>query len=274
MTIASLIPFFATLALLGVGVSSAQIQIVNSGASGSYQLNLGSTYTQNFDSLASTGSGKVWANNSTLPGWYSNERYYDIAFYLGDIGSSILGSYGEYGASDRALGSSLDSGGLQTAFGLRFSNGTDTMLSSVTITYDGEQWNLGGNVTGHADTLFFSYQIFDAGTGSITASSGWQTVPALDFTSPHVEFGGMAIDGNLPENRTADIFATLAGLSLAPGQELWIRWQAFDDTFRDYALAIDKLRISFTAVPEPASSAALLSLASLGLAGLRRRPRA
>jgi hypothetical protein len=30
----------------------------------------GSTYSQNFDTLAQTGTNITWSNDSTIPGWY------------------------------------------------------------------------------------------------------------------------------------------------------------------------------------------------------------
>ena len=63
------------------------------------------------------------------------------------------------------------------------------------------------------------------------------------------------------------------GITLAPGEKLWLRWVTFDDPGNDHALAIDNLSVSFSTatIPEPASAAALLGLAALAFATGRRR---
>src|SRR6478752_7197288 len=67
---------------------------------------LGTTYTQNFDTLPSSGS-ITWSNNVTLTGWY-HARTGSGTSLVADIGSSNAGNFYSYGAassSDRALGS-------------------------------------------------------------------------------------------------------------------------------------------------------------------------
>ena len=69
----------------------------------------GSIYSQNFDALASTaGTGIVWANDSTLPGWSLFQRTWAaVATYSVDGVNSGTGSFYSLGTTsspDRALG--------------------------------------------------------------------------------------------------------------------------------------------------------------------------
>src|SRR5947209_3860011 len=66
----------------------------------------GSAYTQNFNSLAQTGSSNAWLDNSTISGWYSTQ-----STYRAESGTAATGALYSYGASaapgdvtDRALG--------------------------------------------------------------------------------------------------------------------------------------------------------------------------
>src|ERR1051325_9125960 len=67
---------------------------------------LGVPLTENFDTLAATGTGLAWTDNATIPGWYSTR-----ATYNSGTGSSNAGSLYSFGVAgtntvtDRALGS-------------------------------------------------------------------------------------------------------------------------------------------------------------------------
>src|SRR5689334_22933561 len=64
---------------------------------------LGSTYTQNFDSLSNTGTTNVWTDDSTIPGWYSTRTVYLAS--TGTLNNGGLFSFGNAGDTERALGS-------------------------------------------------------------------------------------------------------------------------------------------------------------------------
>lgn len=251
-----LLPIFLTPALFG------QISIVNSGAFGAYQINLGDAYSQNFDTLASTGTVHTFIQNTTLPGWHAGTSFYGIN------SSGTLGSYGNTSSSERALGS----GGGDT-WAVCFVNTSDTTITGFDLNYTGEQWRRDANDPQIVDNLVFTFKVYPAGTGSYVGT-GWTSVAALGYSSPnHNDTSGVLLNGNLTENQVA-VNGTTLGVSLTPGQEIWLRWSVSDDLSRnDHALAIDDLIIRFVTIPEPAAFAALSGLCSLGLVAFRRRRR-
>jgi hypothetical protein len=229
----------------------------------------GTTYTQDFNGLASSG-----INQSTLPaGWdivESGGGQRDNDAYSADTGSSNTGdtySYGAAGSSDRALGS-LASGSLETRFGGFFANDTGGVITAITLDYFGEQWRRG---TTALDTLNFQYSL-DA---TSAANGTWEDFNALDFNSIINTGTARALNGNAAANRVA-INGTIPGLSIGAGQVFGIRWVDTDSSGSDDGMAIDDLTMTLTtaipaAVPEPASWAMMLG--GFGLVGgaLRRR---
>src|SRR4051794_23526684 len=85
------------------------------------------TYSQNFDSLAASGTANTWTDNSTLLGWYASKTSggASVSAYRASTGSDTAGalySFGASAATDRALGS-LASGNASVgnlAYGIRF----------------------------------------------------------------------------------------------------------------------------------------------------------
>ena len=149
--------------------------------------------------------------------------------------------------TDRALGS-VASGGTRTVFhAARLTNNTGGTITSLDISYVGEQWRNGGNITAH--TLTFQYQVAATGgiTGANTPATGWTAVPALSFTGPVTGATAAVLDGNAPANRIA-ISATLA-VTVANGQEVWIRWQDPDDGGADHGLAVDDFSVTAGGAP-------------------------
>lgn len=247
----------------------AQIQLVDGPNMGT-QLNWRDTYSQGFDiAVPPSVDGRPWVNDVTLPGWYSNGTIIS-PFYLGLLS---LGPDG--GGGDRALGA-VAAFHFNLHFALRLQNLSSATLSAFSLTFDGEQWIEYPNTPQVPASLRFSYQIFAPGDNStaLYAETPWTYVPELEFVSPQFdEPVGAWLDGNAPANRTADIHALVSGFTLLPGEELWLRWSSEDIPLltRAHGLGIDNLRLSFVAIPEPASFAALLALAALTAASTRRR---
>ncbi len=205
---------------------------------------LGTASTQNFDGLANTGTAIPWADNTTIPGWYSTRTTYNSG--TGSSNTGALYSFGSAAATDRALGG-VGSGGTGTFYwAVRFVNDTGSTISSLDISYTGEQWRDGGAATPVAQTLPFEYQTAAAGTitDADTPTTGWTAFAALDFSSPTFTNtgSGAALDGNLSANKTAK--SNTLTVTVAPGAEVWLRWKDINDTGNDHGLAIDDLSVT------------------------------
>jgi predicted extracellular nuclease len=212
-------------------------------------INLNSPYSQNFDSLANSGTNIPWNDDSTIPGWYSTRPTYTANNGSSNTGS--LYSFGTTGSTERALGS-VASGTTGTIYyGSRFVNNTSSTITSLNIGYTGEQWRNGGNTT--PQKLDFQYLI-----GATSIDSGtYVDFDALDFTSPVATATTAALDGNATANRTA-LSSTLSGLNLPPGQEIWLRWQDTNDAGNDHGLGIDDFNISAGGVtPAPVTTVSI-----------------
>jgi len=247
----------------------------------------GGTYAQNFDSLATSGTGNAWANDTTISGWHLfNKDSAAITTYNAGTGSSGTGNFYSFGlaaSSERALGGvgsggayfgSPVSGAVAGWIAVAIVNNSGSTFSGFAIQYTGEQWRDGGAATPVSQTMVLEYG-FGATFGDVTT---W-TAPggSFDFTSPvFVNTGtGAAVDGNGAGQSTGR-GGTVDTLSWDNDETLWIRWIERNDTGLDHGLAIDDL--SITAVPEAAHYALFCSLGLLLIGGghslrsyLRRR---
>lgn len=198
----------------------------------------GTTYTQNFNTLSSTAGSTT--NNLAITGWSLFETgggVRDNEQYAVDNGGFLTGdtySYGASASSDRALGG-LRTGTLIPLFGAGFTNNTGTTITSLRISYTGEQWRLG--TLSRTDRIDFQYSTDASGISTGT----WTNVAALNFVTPNTTSSG-AIDGNVATNRTA-ITATITGLSIANGASFYIRWTDIDAASADDGLAVDDLSL-------------------------------
>jgi hypothetical protein len=247
------------------------------GASHATILFIGS-YSQDFNTLPTSASNvagaaggiPAWTNDTTLDGWYagSSSTWVDgmvisnggLSSMLSANGTNGTGSFGTSSATDRALAPVRRNGGTSYV-ALRLTNDTGATLTEITLAYTGEQWR-SNNVAG---SLVFAYSVDQSATintGTYTAFN------SLDFAAPQGvgSATSTALDGNALANRTA-ISSTITGLSLADGDDIWLRW-AFSSN-NAVNLAIDDLTV--TAVPEP-GTLALLGIA-LGSMLLFRRKR-
>ncbi|MCX7818206.1 MAG: PEP-CTERM sorting domain-containing protein [Kiritimatiellae bacterium] len=244
---------------------AARAQIININNATSF------SYSQNFNTLASSGSGNSWTDNSTIPGWWwdSNNaaRNPDSYGYIADPGTDTTGaghSYGASGSSERAIGA-LSSSGTDISIGVQFVNGSGSPISlaNILISYVGEQWRR----QTAAQTLTFSYQISSSPIAN-TLSGTWTPQTALNFTGPQVGSAG-AIDGNSPANQVSFSSVPLASSgSLGSGQYLMLRW--YKTGTSSPGLAVDDFQLAV--VPEP-GSVAMLALGATLVKALRRRRR-
>lgn len=194
----------------------------------------GATYTQDFNTLANS------STSSILPtGWVLSESDDNAnTTYTAGSGSSTAGdtySFGTGSNTERAFGGLL-TGSLIPTIGAIVTNNTGSTITSLNISYAGEQWRLGA--AGRTDRLDFQYSL-DA---TNLTSGTWTNVDQLDFISPYTTATG-ALDGNASANRTV-ISYTIQGLSIPDGSTFVIRWNDFDVTGSDDGLAIDSVSIS------------------------------
>lgn len=232
--------FVVLIGLAGLGAPSASAQILISSGN----------YTQNFDSLATSGTSNPWTNNATLPGWYAAKTAAgEVTTYSsGNSTTGNLYSYGVAGVSnvtDRALGSLASGTPGDFAYGVRFVNDTAIPQTNILISYTGEQWRAGANPS--PNTLAFSYRI---SSNTITNSdannaNSWTSFATLDFVTPTTSATATALDGNATTNRQVFAGIPLTGAVVAPGQELFLRWVDVNDLSNDHGFGVDDLTVFF-----------------------------
>ncbi len=224
---------------LRAGAATAQVSLT------------GPAYTQDFDSLANSGSG-----HTALPaGWLLNESgtnangQYQAGTGSGNSGDSY--SFGASGSTERALGGLL-SGSLNPSFGACFTNNVGNEVTALDIAYTGEQWRSG--TAGRTDQINFQYSL-DA---TSLADGSWVDVDALDFVTPNT-VGTGAKDGNDAANRTA-LSSQIAGLAIANGSGFCIRWTDFNASGADDGLAVDDFSLTPVFVAPGADIGATISV--------------
>jgi len=236
--LAAVVAVMAGMALKGpVQVVLAQVELVS----------LDTPYTQDFDTLAYTGTTSTWTNNSTLPGWYAQRETptttFPINVYRISYGSDTTGalySFGITNTQERALGSIASGNTYTIYYGVRLRNNTNYAITALDVAYTGEQWRQGGNTSQHV--LAFAYRVGDTVDDLIGGT--WTSASALNFVSPITNSGAItgALNGNDPANRR-ELSATLNVLIL-PGQEIMLRWMDINDAGNDHGLAIDDLSVT------------------------------
>ncbi|MFZ5883846.1 MAG: hypothetical protein ACOYYI_08725, partial [Chloroflexota bacterium] len=232
---------FLLLSIL-MGMTGMPMQIVR--GAGTISLT-GIPYTENFDTLASSG-----ASSSVPVGWEFIETGTNAnTTYTAGTGSNNTGdtySFGSTGSPERAFGE-LTSASLMTTLGANFTNDTGAAITSMIIRYTGEQWRLGA--VGRTDRLDFQYSMDAASLDTGT----WVDVDALDFVAPVTGGTVGALDGNLSSNRTSMAY-NLTGLTIANGSSFWIRWKYLDVSNGDDGLAVDDFSLIPNAMLDTSAS--------------------
>ncbi len=169
-------------------------------------------------------------------------------------GSSNAGAFFNFGSSastDRALGSSASgaaglgspgTGAVALRYGVLFTNNTGSAITSLSVTYTGEQWRNGGNTT--AQILAFEYAT--GSTLSLSATSGYTSVSNLSFTTLVNTATAAALDGNASANRTTLSQLITFTTPVANGESIILRWNDLNDSGNDHGFGIDDLSVTAT----------------------------
>lgn len=253
----------AALPLLALGLASAQGHAALTVSSAAF------TYSQTFDTLAASGAANAWVDDSTLAGWsLVNSIGASVPTYATDNTSNTgaFRSFGDTGSSERAFGGVASggayfgapaSGAVAGWIAVAFNNSTGAALAGFNVAFNGEQWRNGGNTNAQTMVLEYGYGASFGGVTSWTAPGG-----SFDFTSPVIGATAAAVAGN-----SAGLVSGLGGSINTPwaaGDTLWLRWVERNDAGNDHGLAIDDLRFSVSAVPEPGT----LTLMFAGIAAV------
>jgi len=265
------IPLLGLLALLSGALSAPAINISANGS-----------YSQNFNTLAQSGVTNVWTNDSILGGGWFAESVTPFGNYSAGTGSSStadLWSFGPSANSDRALGSLGGGATGNVAWGVSFTNTANATVRFDTLSFVGEQWRNGGDLSGNfTQNVTFSYRTDASPITSLTPSSdvGWTQVPGLTFTNPNnIPGSAGGLDGNVSGNRTLlsrDFFTLGEPIFVNVGHTIMFRWLDIDHSGGEHGLAIDDFSVAFTVIPEPGSAALLVAGLGLLLARNRRDP--
>lgn len=223
-------------------------------------------YTQSFDTLAASGTANAWTNDGTLAGWSLFNGTTALTTYRASTGTDNAGAVYSFGtsAADRALGSIASGSLANPTMAVAFTNDTGAALGSFTLTYDGEQWRNGGNTSQQKLTVEYGF-------GSSFANVTWVSAgSAFDVNSLVNTSTAAAVNGNAA-GLSANLGGTIAA-DWAAGSTLWVRWNDTNDVGNDHGLAIDNVKLTVSAVPEPESYALLLAgLAAVSFVARRRR---
>lgn len=224
------------------------------------------TYGQSFDALASAGTGNNWVNDLTLAGWSLFNGTTALTTYRASGGTDTAGAAYSFGSgSDRALGSIASGAVANPTLALALTNNTGVLLDSFTLRFDGEQWRNGGNTATQKLTVQYGFGASFASVANwISAGAAFDVNSLVNTATPG------AVAGN-SVGLSADLGGTITTV-WAPGSTLWVRWNDINDAGADHGLAIDNVRLSVTAVPEPSTYAMLLAgLGAVGFIARRRR---
>ena len=238
------------------------------------QLSMSSgTYSQNFDTLASTGTGIAWTNNVTLPGCYASKSVApnNVTSYNAGTGSSTAGafySFGGSGSTERALGSLASGTPGNFAYGLRFTNDTGLARTNLMVSYTGEQWRVANT---NLQKLTCWYQTGSSLTNADAPNTQtWTALPALDFTGPNTN-ATQSLNGNDPTNRVVFTNIVLTGVVVDAAREFFLRWFDTDDAGADDGLALDNFTVNFgtgfTNLPPPPDTNFAFSLLTYNVKG-------
>lgn len=217
------------------------------------QMNGAGSYTQDFNTLANTGSVNPWVNNSTIANWFSQRTTPGTNYNIG-TGSLTTGdmySFGASGATDRALGC-IGSDNTQTggnfAHGVLFQNTGTSTIGNFDISFAMEQWRNGGSNAVQSVSVW--YKVSSSMISSLTpnVNTGWTQVPALTSSSSQTSATAGALDGNASANRA--VITGLIPATVQAGSYVMIKWEDPNHAGNDDGFGLDDFSVSwYTCTP-------------------------
>jgi YDG domain len=241
---------------------------------------LGSTYTQDFQSITPTALTPAaivltsmlevssLGGGGTVSGWYIYHQGGASPRWGRSDGSSNTGSlFGMYDAQAtpaRALGSQ-GSASLVARFGTVIQNNTGSTINAATISYDAV---MNRNPSTTVNNYPMSYLVNSAAivSGSSTAAGTFNDLAGTwtavtGFTTPAAGSGigapGTQAVINPMFKIGSTITQTLTGLNWAPGQYLYIRWNELDEGGADATAGVDNFSLSTTGSSSTITGSAL-----------------
>jgi len=209
----------------------------------------GGGYAQDFDALAAvtaTTGDKEWLNGTTLQYWqaYTNGAAVNSIKWNGGK-STTKGLYAlragsSPGGSDRALGA-CSVQGIETSFGIAFTNDTDVAMDLSAVSYSAQQWGFGNTAT---QTLSVSAQVVGSLDWMSAYGAGWTELGATHST--------VYESGDKPETAVSSTvsFNPASNLTIAPGQILLLKWTVNPPASGSAAmLGIDDVTVTFPMSP-------------------------
>ena len=198
------------------------------------------------------GSGNVcaWTNGVTLAPWQAFQDGVPPDTLTRNKGAkNTVGLYAYWAADEQVpsytLGMNVSSDAHTAVWGVAFTNDTARTLKEFSLAYTGRQFGFKNTV---AQTVAVEWQVTKQSRG-IGDDGEWHAVDALAFTTPAVGRGGELTGGvDAPlETRCA---GALAGLRVAPGELLLLRWKR-DRVTNSAALGIDDIELTWKRMQEP-----------------------
>lgn len=230
---------FTAALILMTNLVFAQVPMTTSGS-----------YSQDFNTLATSGTTNSWSDNSTIANWYS-QRTGSGTNYAADAGNATGGNLYSYGTgtnTDRALGS-IGSGNAAAghfAHGVLLRNTSGTTITDIKVSYTLEQWRNAAKTT--SDTITFWYKTSSSAISVLNPNSNatWTKVAGLSLGSPTNTLTSGALDGNATANKSSLANIAIPGLSLADNEFIILKWEDTNHLGNDHGLAIDDITISWT----------------------------
>lgn len=223
----NLLNTLAIVILLGANGVEGQISITSLPANYSNNFNsYNPTSAENVPSTINSSGSSSDGLLSSATGWTMSGSTTYKGRGTGSLNSG--GIYGYYSGSgtDFSLGA-LPSGSFTPTYTLSFTNNSGSTITSLTMSWDYEQWRYGGSNTSGWDCT---------GTGELVANS---TLNGKDFSGVAGSTAG--VTGGL--TTTISSF-TISGLSILNGQSFGITWVATNLSGADNGVAIDNFSIT------------------------------